>query len=140
MDGLQATFGVKDAKELSHARHYFLTPAKIAANMFVNYLGQAAIIDLRNASILPRRTDRLFLISQLLKVEVDHHKDEICLNENLKKSFEHLIDVYQIEKSSLDIFKQRYVKVGKFVQGDLQKQFEEQDEGQLQFQFFTIMS
>jgi len=97
-------------------------------------------MDFRVASKLPNETDRLFSFVNMMVEEVDARKDKINMHDNLKKSFDHLLDVYEIEKVSIDVFNKRYTEIGKFVSSVLQKEFEEKEEGQLQFQFFNIMS
>jgi hypothetical protein len=47
------------------------------------------------------KEDKLSLYVQLLGVDVDTHKNHICLAEHLKKSHDHLFDVFEIQKAPL---------------------------------------
>ncbi len=50
------------------------------------------------------------------------------MKDNLKKSFDHLLDVYEIEKESVDVYSKRFSKIGKFINTELRPTLESKGE------------
>jgi meiotically up-regulated gene 157 (Mug157) protein len=63
--------------------------------------------------------DNLFMFMNLMRVDLDENKNKIVLAEHLKKSYDHLFDVFQIEKGNLDDYQYRFERIGKFISRDL---------------------
>jgi len=64
----------------------------------------------------------------------------INLREHIDKGLNQLINVYEVQKTPLDFFLDKYERVCKFIQRDLVNQIYDTDEGHLKFFFFDIMS
>jgi len=72
--------------------------------MIFSFLKESYHQHARQVSSLALKEDKLSLYVQLLRVEVDNQKNDICLAEHLKKSHDHLFDVFEIQKAPLSAF------------------------------------
>lgn len=86
------------------------------------------------------KNDGLFGFLQILRVQINNQEAEINLKEHINKGLNQLINVFEVQKTPLDCYLNKYENICKFLQRDLFNSIQKTDEGHLKFYFFDIIS